>query len=159
MSLSEAGDGFGKALKIEQIIASNGIFVSTTVGTSMYPMLRDRRDTVIVTPCQGRLKKYDVPLYRRGGEYVMHRIIKVLPDSYVIRGDNCMLNEYGITDDDIIGVLSGFYRGKKQIRMDGPGYMIYSRVCVALHPVRYAYHFVKNIIYRLLNKPEKIRRT
>ena len=31
-----------------------------------------------------RLKKYDVPLYRRGADYVLHRVVKVLPESYVI---------------------------------------------------------------------------
>ena len=75
----------------------------------MYPMLRDRRDTIMIRPVEGRLKKYDVPLYRRGyrrGEaYVLHRIVKVLPDSYVICGDNCFKKEYGIREEQILGVL------------------------------------------------------
>lgn len=31
---------------IEGVLARDGVWVSTTAGTSMWPMLRDRRDTV-----------------------------------------------------------------------------------------------------------------
>ena len=103
--------------QIEDVLAEEGLFVSTTVGVSMFPMLRNRRDTIIVMPYEGRLKKYDVPLYKRGSDYILHRIIEVLPDSYVICGDNCIQKEYGITDEQILGVLTGFYRGSKQINM------------------------------------------
>ena len=84
-------------LRIEDVLREKGLYVSTTAGVSMYPMLRDRRDTIMIRPAEGRLKKYDVPLYRRGEAYVLHRIVKVLPDSYVICGDNCFKKEYGDT--------------------------------------------------------------
>lgn len=120
---------------IEDIIREEGVYVSTTVGTSMYPMLRNRKDTIIITPHTGRLKPYDIPLYRRGDQYVLHRILEVRPDSYVIRGDNCIEKEYGITDEQIIGVLSGFYRGNKKINMDGVLYRLYSRLWPAANPL------------------------
>lgn len=148
-------DCFGATSKIEEIIATQGMYVSTTLGTSMYPMLRDRKDTIIVTPFTGRLKKYDVPLYKRGDKYVLHRIIKVLPDSYVIRGDNCMLSEYGITDENIIGVLTGFYRGKKQVNVDGFAYKTYVRICSASYPVRYIYYRVKYVVAGLMRRCRK----
>lgn len=145
----------GKASKVEEIILQQGMYVSTTSGVSMYPMLRDRKDTVVVTPCSGRLRKYDVPLYRRGEQYVLHRIIKVLPDSYVIRGDNCMLSEHGITDGDIIGVLSGFYRGKRQVRMDGFAYRAYIRACILSYPIRYVYYRIKAVAAGIIRRPKK----
>ena len=37
--------------------------MGTVVGNSMYPMLRSRRDTIVVRPCTGRLRQYDVALY------------------------------------------------------------------------------------------------
>ena len=97
-------------LHIEDVLREKGLYVSTTAGVSMNPMLRNRRDTIMVRPPEGRLKKYDVPLYRRGSAYVLHRIVKVLPDSYVICGDNCLEKEYGIREEQIIGVLVGFCR-------------------------------------------------
>lgn len=120
---------------IEKALLDEGVYISTTSGVSMYPMLRDRRDTIIVTRCNGRLKKYDVALYKRGDSYVLHRVIKVLPDSYIIRGDNCIANEYGITDAAVLGKLTGFMRGEKEINMNGASYKLYSRLICALHPI------------------------
>lgn len=120
---------------IETILQKEGVFVSTTSGVSMYPMLRDRRDTIIVTKPDGRLKRYDVALYKRGESYVLHRVIKVLPDSYIIRGDNCLAKEYGITDGDVIGKLKSFYRKEKEINMMSISYRLYSRLIIVLHPL------------------------
>jgi signal peptidase I len=122
--------------QIEEVLKEQGMLVCTTVGTSMYPMLRNRRDTIIVEPYEGRLKKYDVPLYKSGSKYVLHRIVKVCPDSYVICGDNCERKEYGITDGQILGVLTGFYRGSKRINMDSLQYKIYARIACATFPFR-----------------------
>ena len=36
----------------EGVLARDGVWVSTTAGTSMWPMLRDRRDTVVVRPAE-----------------------------------------------------------------------------------------------------------
>ena len=124
-------------MHIEEVLASQGVYISTTSGVSMYPMLRDRRDTIIIRPVSGRLKKYEVPLYRRGEDYVLHRIVKVTPEGYVICGDNCLNREYRVTDREIIGVLRGFYRGDREVNMDGSGYWLYCRFWVAVYPVRY----------------------
>jgi len=119
---------------IEKVLECEGVFVSTTSGVSMYPLLRNRRDTIIVTPTKGRLKKYDVALYRRDENYVLHRVIKVLPDSYIIRGDNCILLEH-VKDTEILGKLTGIYRADKAVRMTGVGYKLYSKAIVLINPL------------------------
>lgn len=126
-------------MKIEEALKEQGLFVSTISGNSMYPMLRDRKDIVMICPCEGRLSKYDVALYRAGGRYILHRVIKVLPDSYVICGDNCINREYGITDKQILGVLTGFCRNGKEIKLHSAGYQIYIRMWYVSDPVRYLY--------------------
>ena len=118
----------------------------------MYPMLRNRRDTVIIRPVEGRLKKYDVPLYRRGKDYVLHRIVKVTPEGYVICGDNCLHREYQVTDRQIIGVLKGFYRGDREIDIDGNGYRLYCRLWVAAYPFRYVIKRFWRIIRILMKR-------
>ena len=51
-------------------------------GVSMLPMLRQGMDTVTISPIEGKLKKYDLPLYQRdNGKYVLHRVIRVA-DTY-----------------------------------------------------------------------------
>lgn len=110
---------------IEEVLRTEGMFISTTSGFSMYPMLRDRKDTVVIVPPNRRLQKGEVVLYKANDTYVLHRILEVLPDSYIIRGDNCDEKEYGITDEQIIGVLIEFYRGDRKIDMEGRSYNIY----------------------------------
>lgn len=126
-----------ESLHIEEVLKEKGIYISTTVGSSMCPMLRSCRDTIIIRPVNGRLKKYDIPLYKRGKNYILHRIVKVIPNGYVICGDNCLNKEYQVTDRQIIGVLNGFYRDNKEIDMNGIGYRLYCRLWVALYPIRY----------------------
>ena len=115
----------------------------------MYPLLRHRRDNIVVRPCNGRLKKYDVPLYKVGEKYVLHRIIKVLPDGYVICGDNCINKEYNIKDENILGVLTEVYRNDKKINMDGLPYKIYVRMCRFFYPLRVVYKKTVELFCRI----------
>lgn len=137
--------------KIEHILEKNGVFVGTTSGVSMYPMLRDRRDTIVIRPVSGRLQKYDVPLYRRGTQYVLHRIVEVRPQEYVIIGDNCIQKEY-VKDDQVLGVLTEFYRGEKHVDMNGRKYRAYVRIWCALYPIRMWYKKGRGFLARLLKK-------
>ena len=110
----------------EEELKRSGKIIHTNVGVSMMPLLRQNRDVMIIERVEGRLKKYDVPLYkRRNGQYVLHRILKVRETDYVICGDNCVKLEYGITDNDIIGVLTGVIRDGKTITMDSFSYKLY----------------------------------
>ena len=55
----------------------------------MYPMLRHRRDTVVIKSIDGEISKNDVVVYRvKSGKLVLHRVLKITPDVFVIRGDN-----------------------------------------------------------------------
>lgn len=141
-----------EVLCIEEVLKSEGVYVGAPCGVSMYPMLRNLKDTIIIRPVEGRLKKYDVPLYRRKEKYILHRIVKVLPDGYVICGDNCANKEYDINDEKIIGVLTGFYRGDKQISMDSPVYKAYSRIWVFFYPIRKVYKKLRGILVRIVKR-------
>lgn len=102
--------------------------VQTNVGVSMLPLLRQGRDLFIVEK-RGvdRLRVGDVVLYRRPPDkYVLHRIVQVREKDYVILGDNCIGREYGITDKDILGVMTGFVRDGKQHSVTETGYRLYT---------------------------------
>lgn len=135
--------------QIEEVLQTEGVLVSTTVGTSMYPMLRNRKDTIVVKPCAGRLEKYDVALYKCGSSYILHRVLKVLPNSYVIRGDNCDRKEYGITDSQILGVLVECYRGDKPLNLKGWPYKFYVRTHILLFPIWKVYRLVKRVLKKI----------
>lgn len=123
---------------IKEILDRTGIYTGLTMGSSMWPLIHQQRDNIIVVKSKGRLKKYDVPVYcTKSGRYIMHRIVAVREDHYVIIGDNLLKREY-VTDDMICGVLAGFYKdGKRYIDcQNSKAYKFYSRLWVALLPVR-----------------------
>ena len=110
----------------EEELERTGKIVYTNVGDSMMPLLREKRDLVIIKKVEQPLKKYDVPLYRRdSGQYVLHRILKVRKQDYVICGDNRYQKETGITDKHIIGVLEGMVRDGKEILVSDWRYRLY----------------------------------
>lgn len=110
----------------EEQLEKNGVLIYTNVGDSMMPLLRQHKDIIIIKKSVDKLKKYDVPLYKRSnGQYVLHRILKVNKNDYVLCGDNRWQLEYGITDKNIIGVLTGFIRDGKEISVTNKRYMLY----------------------------------
>lgn len=126
--------------KIEDVLASEGFYMGPPVGVSMWPMLRNRHDVMMVVPAECELRRYDVALYRRGEKYVLHRVVghygKGPKKGYVICGDNCVMLEY-IPREDVLGVLRGFYRDGRHIDCEtSRGYHAYSKLWVALFPAR-----------------------
>lgn len=111
-----------------EVLRADGEVTFTVTGNSMFPMLRHRKDRVVIQNVQGRLHKYDIPLYqRKDGKYILHRIIKVEKICYSLCGDNQTFIEHGITDDQIIGVVRGFYRDDMYIPCDDKEYLRYAK--------------------------------
>ena len=111
----------------------------------MLPLLRHRRDIVEIHPLTERAKKYDVVLYKQGERYILHRIIKVRPNDYVICGDNNIRREYGITDAQIIGVMTRVIRDGKSITTDNLWYRFYVHLWCDFYHVRAAYLYCKMV--------------
>lgn len=130
----------------EEELKKNGICMSTTSGWSMYPLLRDRRDTVVLAPVNKGLKKYDLPLYRRpDGTYVLHRILGIRPEGYVLCGDHQWRTEFPVPQEWLIGVVTGIYRDEKYVDMQGKGYRLYVRLwCSSL--------WLRKILLRVLGR-------
>ena len=111
----------------EEYLESNGEMTYTNVGTSMMPLLRQHRDLFTVRKKgSARCRAGDVVLYRRPPDsYVLHRVVEVRKKDYVILGDNCINKEYGITDGDIIGVMTGYVRKGREHTVKDRSYRIY----------------------------------
>ena len=121
----------------EEEIKKSGRIIYTNVGDSMMPYIKQGRDVLVISEVNGRLNKYDVPLYKRdSGQYVLHRILKGRENDYVICGDNRWNKEYGITDRHIIGILTGVIRGGQEIPVTSRKYRIYVHLWCDLFTVR-----------------------
>ena len=84
-----------QGLTYEEYLERYPRLVRTNVGVSMLPLLRQGRDLFIVEKRgPDRMRVGDVVLYRRPPDhYVLHRIVAVRENDYVILGDNCINRE------------------------------------------------------------------
>lgn len=131
----------------------NGSEVMFTItGNSMEPLLHHRISKVcIINPREKPLKRYDIILYiRKDGKYILHRIVAVNKDGYAAAGDNQYIKD-AVLPSEIIGVASGFWRGKKYISCDNLWYQLYSRLWVFVYPARLVYFKGIKSLYRTRN--------
>lgn len=135
---------------IKEKLANGADVAFTPGGASMKPMLSGS-DKVILQKPQGRLKKYDLPFYfrKRTNQYIIHRVIGFDRDGgYIISGDNQTEKEYGVTDSDILGVVTGFYRKGKYHSVNELSYRIYCVLRNFFRPARRVYRALKSRIFK-----------
>ncbi len=131
---------------IETILKEQKIFIGKTAGDSMEPMLCAGRDTVVIVPPSFPLKIGDVPVYRYLGHYTMHRILLKTRHRYIICGDNRVMPERNVREEDIIGVLTAFYHDGKYISCEDADYRRYTRRVLFRYPFRlFAFLFRKGL--------------
>lgn len=141
---------------IRSIIDKNGFYLSTIVGVSMWPLLRQKKDSVLIKKVNRPLRKYDVILFERtNGQLVLHRLVKIKDGKYYFCGDNQSFIERGIHDENIIGIMDGYYRKEKYHSVNEFVYKIYSVIIVLCRPIRYILNYMKCFIKRIFKKRKK----
>ena len=138
---------------IREKLADGQNVTFTPSGVSMLPMLRPNRDTVTLSPLpEGRLKKYDLPLYRRdNGRYVLHRIVGV-GETYTCLGDNRIGRETGVRHDQMIAVVTSFNRDGREIPVSALSYRVYCRFWYATRIMRRVWRAVRRRVRKLVGK-------
>jgi len=92
---------------IREVLASGGEFRLYPHGTSMLPLIKEGRDTVTLVKPDGRLTLDDIALYKRSnGQFVLHRVVAVLDESYAMCGDNQAIPEPNVKDCQILARVS-----------------------------------------------------
>ena len=141
-------------LILERLNAGHEVTFSPR-GTSMLPFFAEGRDTVTLAKPEGRLKKYDIPLYRRkNGQFVLHRVVGV-GETYTCIGDNQFAPEHGIEEEQIIAVCTSFTRKGKRYSASALRWRVYA---VLRHYSRFPRRVWRGVIRRaaaLLRKNEK----
>lgn len=120
-------------------LESGGVANLTVTGFSMMPMLRNLRDAVVLIPVPEMLKTGDIALFRRdNGQYILHRVIKVVKDGYLFCGDNQAELEL-VRHDQLIALVGGFTRKGKAHSLAEYSYRLYTTACIRLFCLRKPY--------------------
>ena len=114
----------------------------------MLPLLRNRESIVIVESC-GRVlpRRGDVVLYKTGDQYIIHRILRITPEEYLIRGDNTFFLEH-VPKSSLLAVMTGFYR-RPERRLVSRNNALYRLYRLSLPMIRLARRICGKIRKRL----------
>lgn len=122
-------------------------------GTSMLPLLRQGIDEVILKRPPEKLKKFDIPFYKRAsGQFVLHRIVKVRKNDYVLCGDNQTEYEYNITDDMILAVVDTIIKDGKKIPVTDKDYLNYCKKQLKKIKIKRLTGKIKKVIKFILHR-------
>lgn len=155
---------------IEQLLRDGYSVQLPTTGWSMYPLIVNGRDQVVISPLlfgeassKGRAEHFhrgDVLLYRRdSGILVLHRVWKVRPEGLYMVGDNQIEIEGPLRPDQVRGRMTAVVRKGRTISVNSPLYRIPTHVWLALRPLRPAIsHGVHNIKKLFLMKKKENKR-
>ncbi len=134
----------------EELLEKDGQVMTHVVGTSMLPLLHNRESIVIVEAADRMPpRRGDVVLYKTGGTYILHRVLKIRGDTYIIRGDNTWALEY-VPKKALLATMTGFYRSAegKLVTRSNPGYRVYCLLLPGIRWVRRIGSKVKRTIWR-----------
>ena len=146
-------------ISFEELLERDGKLVYSIRGVSMLPMLRQDRDLVVIRAVDReadrfsgqRLRPYDVAFYRRGENYVLHRVISVTGWGYLLRGDNTYSLEK-VPEEHVLGVLTSFVRDGREYEVTDPRYLIYVRLWCASYGLRAAAVRGRGLLRRVLKR-------
>ncbi len=145
---------------ISDAISQNGYIVQVIYGKSMWPLLRNKRDSVHIVYPNVTPKRGDIVLFIRDGEknghHVLHRIMRTSGDNYIICGDNQWKSEL-VRPNMIVGIAEGIYRDEKYISLnDSLGYKIYRFFCMLFYPIRKPIFWLRDYSRIALGRVKKI---
>ena len=131
---------------IDIAFQNNQSIILKVRGMSMFPLLKDKRDSFKLEKITSKPKRKDIVLYKRdNGQFVLHRIIKEKDGLYTMFGDNQHVKEYPIRLDQILGVVTSIVRKDKEIVLvKSKKYKIYSSLwCFNL--------FIRRVVLKLIH--------
>ena len=91
--------------KFEDVLNKDNELFFTNVGYSMYPLIKEREDILHIVKTD-EFKKGDILLYKSNVDhYVLHRLLKIKKDKYILAGDYNYFKDQPIAKEQILGKL------------------------------------------------------
>ena len=92
---------------VEQEIAEGRSVRFRLVGHSMFPLIRNGKDEVLLIPCkEEELRPMDVVLFRFQGRHVLHRILCREGSRLILQGDGSLVAKECCSTTDVVGKVS-----------------------------------------------------
>lgn len=133
---------------IDEVISSGGEFRLYPRGVSMLPILRQGIDSVVLVALDP-VAENDMILYKRdNGQFVLHRVVKIKGDEYIMCGDNQTELEYGIRRQHLLARVAYFYRDSERVCSDNKEYQKYIKSL----PKRRRWRKIKTRLATIKNK-------
>ena len=140
----------GKA-QLEEL-EKNGCYFISPKGISMKPMLGNKTSVVEIHKLDRPAKRYELVMYVRPNlQGVIHRVIRVYDDHYLIVGDNCWRKE-NIKKEQVKGIVVRFYRKGKWYDTDNKWYRLYVHIWVDFLFIKRPLFFVRDKLKNLIRK-------
>ncbi len=123
---------------MKEILDHGGSFKLTVTGSSMFPFILGGRDQVTLSPLPDKLRKNDLPLYRRrDGAFVLHRIVRCEKDgTYTCCGDHQWILEPGLHREQMIAIATAYVRKGRELTNRNLWYRVYRRIWTWIIPLR-----------------------
>ena len=91
--------------KFEDVLNKDNELFFTNVCYSMYPLIKEREDVLHIVKTE-EFKKGDILLYKSNVDhYVLHRLLKIKKDKYILAGDYNYFKDQPISKEQILGKL------------------------------------------------------
>lgn len=119
---------------ISDVVSAGGSVRLDVKGNSMWPLLRNEKDSVLLVRPDD-IKKYDVILFKRvDGRIALHRVIKTEGNTLTTIGDNQYVFEGYVDKSSVIAKAIEFKRGRRHISKRHIRY--FGVIWVAVFPLR-----------------------
>ncbi|MEE5991941.1 MAG: S24/S26 family peptidase [Oscillospiraceae bacterium] len=138
----------GKA-QLKQL-EEHGFYISSPKGISMRPMIMEGKDAVVIKKIETPPIRYDLVMYVRPNmQGVIHRVIHVREDEYIICGDNCWQFEH-VKPEQIKGIVTEYCHNGKWKPVTNFKYQVYVHLWVDLLFLKRPVFYVRDKIKKAL---------
>ncbi len=123
---------------IKNVLSSGKDFKLMVTGTSMVPFLGDNRDSVLLTAVSNiGIKKGEIVFIQRSsGAYILHRVIKILPDNKFLMNGDAQTSIETVRNDQVFACVKTIYRKGLTFGHRNLVYVLLSRIWMLLLPYR-----------------------
>lgn len=138
MDHRENGKSETEKIDIEALLREGKHVQLSPRGYSMYPLLIQDRDQVVIAPVSPeKIRRGDCVLYRREGSIlVLHRVYAVRREGLVFTGDNQTVLEGPLPFSCVRGIMTHFIRKGRRYSVNHVVYRMYGGLWLLMFPIR-----------------------